>query len=438
LIYAAPLLVGFLVAIRASEVIGDNSFLWHIRAGSVQLEAGRVLTVDPFSFTASGESWRTQSWLVDLLYAVLERTSDSLTWVNWFVFVTGLIVLGLVGVAMYAANRSPIVLAGGLIVAAWLFAPFAQPRPVIVSYVFLAALVIILARRDQLMWALVPLFWLWAGVHGSWALGGALVVLELIRTRDLRLLKVGLVSLVATALTAHGIGSWIVLYEFAQARDALALISEWMPPDFGDIAQGPYLIVIAGLFVGYARGKLDMRDLVVILPFLFFGMTSRRAVFPAAVVLFPFAISGIAPLHVRSAVNARIVSIGVMAAIGAAAFVPMLTRPLGVLDVERFPQAKIVASIRGLRAFHDSAVGGYLIYAAWPDQLVYIDDRAELFGLERMQEFARAREGDYVDVFDRYDIEAAVVRPKSALFRQLSADGWSPLAVTDEFVTMLP
>ncbi|MCL1599489.1 MAG: hypothetical protein M3094_09910, partial [Actinomycetia bacterium] len=63
-IHAAPLLVGVLVALRASEAIRDNSFLWHIRAGSIQLGAERVITADPFSFTASGETWRTQSWIV--------------------------------------------------------------------------------------------------------------------------------------------------------------------------------------------------------------------------------------------------------------------------------------------------------------------------------------------------------------------------------------
>ena len=43
-----------------------------LRAGELQLEIGRVLTTDPFSFTAGGEAWRTQSWLAELGYAWLE------------------------------------------------------------------------------------------------------------------------------------------------------------------------------------------------------------------------------------------------------------------------------------------------------------------------------------------------------------------------------
>ena len=66
LAHIAPLLVGVLIAVRASEAIRDNSFLWHIRAGSLQIESGSVLTEDPFSFTAAGEPWRTQAWLIEL------------------------------------------------------------------------------------------------------------------------------------------------------------------------------------------------------------------------------------------------------------------------------------------------------------------------------------------------------------------------------------
>ncbi|MFV2000339.1 MAG: hypothetical protein ACC654_08270 [Acidimicrobiia bacterium] len=437
-LHAAPLLVGFLLALRASEKIGDNSFLWHIRAGSEQASLGRVLTTDPFSFTAGGESWRTQSWLVDLLYARLEGFSSSLAWANWFVFAVGALVLALIGLAIYDRNRSPVVVTGGLIVAMWLFAPFAQARPVIVSYVFMVALVLILRYREQLLWLLVPLFWVWAGVHGSWVLGGALVVLELIRVRDRRLLKVGLVGLAATAMTAHGVGTWIVLYEFFQAREALGLIKEWMPPNFGDIAQAPYLIVIAGLFIGFARGKLELRDLVVILPFMFFGMTSRRAVFPASIVLLPYAIAGIPSPRIRRATSARLVPIVAIVLLGALSLLPMVVRPLGRLDAERFPRAEIVAAVTGRTVFHGSAVGGYLIYDNWPEDLVYIDDRAELYGFDRMKDFVRARTGDYQDVFDEFSINAAIVKPESPLARRLLADGWSTSAETPEFLALVP
>lgn len=395
-----------------------------------------MISADPFSFTAAGQAWRTQSWIVELAYAGFESTTSSLAWSNWFVFGIGGVVLALIGLGIYNRNRSPVIVTLGLLVAMWLFAPFAQARPVIVSYVFMAVLVLILARRGELMWLLVPLFWVWAGVHGSWALGGALVVLELIRTRDPDLLKVGVASLAVTAFTAHGLGAWLILYDFSRAGSALSLISEWQSPNFGGIAQAPYLIVIAMLFIGYARGKLELRDLVVILPFMFYGMTSERAVFPAAIVLSPYAVTGIpAPTLPRSS-TPRPVALATIAIIGAFSFLPMAVRPLGVLDGDRFPNDAIVASIAGRTVYHDMAVGGYLIYAASPDVLVYIDDRAELYGYERFEEFLRADSGDYVEVFDRYGIEVAIVKTDSPLLRRLTADGWTVEVESDEFVTM--
>jgi len=437
-IHAAPLLVGFLLALRASELIRDNSFLWHIRAGSVQIASGKVLTADPFSYTARGEGWRTQSWLIDLLYAQLESMTGTLIWANWFVFVIGAGVLALVGIAVYDRTRSPVILTGSLILAMWLFAPFAQARPVIVSYVMMALLVLILRWKDQLLWLLVPLFWIWAAVHGSWVLGGGFVVLELLRTRDTRLAKVGAVSLIATLATAHGIGTWSVLYEFSQARDALGLIQEWLPPDFADIAQAPYLIVMIGLFVGFARGKLEARDLFVILPFLIFGMTTRRAVFPATIVLLPYAVSAVPIPRLHAGATRGLAPVTAMALLAALALSPMLMRPLGLLDAERFPRPSIVESIDGRTPFHDSAVGGYLIYDSWPTNLVYIDDRAELYGFERFRGLQKTLSGDYEEVFEENGIDVAIVKPDSPLHRRLAKDGWSAIAVTDEFISMAP
>ncbi len=67
LIHAAPIVPLFIVALIAARSISDNSFLWHIRAGAVQLADERVILSEPFSFTMLGAPWRTQSWLVELL-----------------------------------------------------------------------------------------------------------------------------------------------------------------------------------------------------------------------------------------------------------------------------------------------------------------------------------------------------------------------------------
>ena len=52
--------------------LSDNSFFWHLRTGEYILDHGRVPHHDVFSFTAPGAKWVAQSWLAELAYGALE------------------------------------------------------------------------------------------------------------------------------------------------------------------------------------------------------------------------------------------------------------------------------------------------------------------------------------------------------------------------------
>ena len=229
-----------------------------------------------FSFTAQGTTWRTQSWLAELLYSSAESVTSSLAWANWLVLgVAGITVL-FIGLAVYRNVPSPITGSAVLLLMVWLLGPLLQPRPVIFSFALIAALVVVLQHRDRVGWLVIPIIWVWAGVHGSWVIGGFLVLLEWIRTSDRNLFKVGMVALASTLATAHGLGTWQILLDFFGSQEALRQMQEWKPPDFGGIAQMPYVALIVGVIVGAVRGKIRMRDLVVVVPFMFLGLTSRR------------------------------------------------------------------------------------------------------------------------------------------------------------------
>ncbi len=437
LIHATPILPLFIVALIAARSIKDNSFLWHIRAGTVQLSAERVITSEPFSFTMQGTPWRTQSWLVELVYGVAEAWTSSLVWANIWIFALGTLTAALIGVSMYRSTRSPVTTGLAMIATIWLAGPFLQPRPVLASYVLLAALVIVLQHREKAIWLAVPIIWIWAGVHGSWVIGGGLLVLEWLRTFDSRVFKAGVAALVATVLTAHGLGVWQILVDFAGAQDALALMEEWKVPDFGDIVQAPYLLLVVGIIGAGMRGKLKPRDLIVILPFLFFGMTSRRAVFPAAIIVAPWAALAIPSLRVaRSSMSSKVAG-AVLVLLALVTVSPMVLSPLGVLDDERFPTIEVQDAIVGLDIFHDDAVGGFLIYREWPDRLVYIDDRAELYGAERLLEYNDARQGRYKEVFSRYGFNAALTRTDWPLTSILVEEGWSTVVETEVFKVLV-
>ncbi len=438
IVHLFPLVPIFIVAVLASQQIRDNSLLWHIRAGAVQVANGVVLVEDPFSIARVGTAWRTQSWLLELLYAYLDGAGTSLAWVNLFVFVVGGITVAVIGISIYRSTPSPVTLAAAMIGMIWLAGPFLQPRPVIVSYLLLALLVVVLQNRGSAMWLIVPIIWIWAAVHGSWVIGGGLIVLELIRMPDRRLFKAGLAALATTFLTAHGLGVWEILVDFAGAQGALALIDEWQTPDFADLMQAPYLLLIVGIIVAAMRGKLTARDLIVILPFLFFGMTSRRAVFPAAIVLAPWAALALPAVKVpRSKMSSAVVGVA-MVIVGLLVVTPLMIRPLGELDHERFPSPEIQAAMEGRSVFHDDVVGGFLIYDEWPRRLTLIDDRAELYREEFFLQFTQVRDGQYEELFEEYGFDAALTKEGWGLTERLRVDGWIPIIENESMTLFYP
>ena len=437
-VHALPLIPLFMVGLLVSGTIRDNSFLWHIRAGSVQVGMGEVLSRDVFSFTELGTAWRTQSWLAELGYAQAESWFDSLVWVNWMVFGIAAATFVLIALAVYRSTQSPVSTGVILVIAVWLLGPFLQPRPVIISFMLLAALVLVFQHRDSVVWLVLPIMWLWAGVHGSWIIGGLLILLEWLRTMDRRLFWIGVASLGASLATPHGFGSWVIVADFFGAQEALAQMQEWKAPDFGSLPQMPYLLVIAGVIIAGIRSKITLRDLVVVLPFLFLGMTSRRTVVPAAIVLIPWAALAFPRIRVPRSGAKPLVAVATIVLMGLLALVPMTRGTVGALYDERFPSDAALAALDGTNPFYDDAVGGYLIYKQFPDRLVWLDDRAELHGAERLVAYADAVNGEYRELFDRYGFDAALTKHDWPLTDRLIADGWTTVHESDHFLVLKP
>lgn len=432
-----PILPLALYAIVVTGPLRDNSFLWHVRAGAMQLASVRVLTQDPFSYAAGGEPWRTQSWIAELLYGFMESAFGGVTWAVSMVAIVGVGALSVVGLVIYKRARSTVTVAVWLFVLGWLLVPFGTPRPVLFSYLLLAGVLLAVTLGDRAHWAVVPLVWFWAGVHGSWIIGIGLVMLVAIGRRSLRVAAVGAIAVVFTAATAHGIGTWVIVATFARNSSALELMGEWGPPDFGGIVQAPYLIVVAGLLIAAVRGRVKMADLWVVVPFLLFGLTSERAVPISALVLVPYAATSIRLSLPERDRGFHAIPWLLLVLVMAVTVVVHIVTPFS-FDRDRFPSDQAVAAAGTGRFFHDDAVGGYLIYREGPERLVYVDDRVELYGVERFGEFLAARDGDYEAAFERFGFSAALVRPEWPLSRDLLRDGWHVTYRDPYFEVLVP
>jgi hypothetical protein len=422
------------LVIDAWAPIRDNSFLWHIRAGELQATAGEVLTADPFSFTMHGEPWLTQSWLADLLYAWGERQWGLGFVPPMMLLMTSITFLG-IGLIAYCRSQSLSGTAVLLMLSTILLISFLVPRPVIFSLA-LFVLVILAWERPAIRWTLPFLFWVWASMHGSFAIGLAYVGLSLLADKEWKWLPTAILSGLVTLLTAHGLGVVTILLDFVKAREALSLLSEWRRPEIISVVFLPFLVGLALIVWAAVKGRVTPRHLWVIVPFLLLGLGATRALPPAWLALIPLVSLGVFDLKAGSALRFSTGQAVVFAV--AVAVLPFLIASDASLDEERFPVAA-AGALDDSPVFHDDRTGGYLIWAEGPERQVYIDDRAELYR-ERLAEFVAVRDGDqpFGPVFERDGIEQALLKVTEPLVEDLKAAGWDTVFEDDRYVVLRP
>lgn len=437
-----PLHVGLLIpwvvaVVAARRPIADNSFLWHVRAGSLQLETGEVLTREPFSFTFAGTPWRTQSWLLELAYGWL----DGLFGLGFAPWLIGGVSLTVLGSIVLVAHR----LAGSVAIAVffgaaggWLGAAYLNPRPVIASYLFLT-LIVGACLDDRLRWIFPLVAWLWAGVHASFVIGIAYVVLDGLRTGGLRKRAVdAAMMLPPLLLTAHGAGVVTFLVDFVDTREALAYLTEWATPELISIQFALVLPSIVLLMIGMNRQVLTMRDLWLVVPVLTFMVSASRSVFPAWLMLLPVLAKSAEPsrpLGGSKVPTSRIDRVLVPTFAVAVLMLPFLPSMHSALDPERFP-LRAHQVLTAERVYADDVAGGFLIYESWPQRRVFVDDRAEVYGDDFFRDVIDTRAGTptWRRVFDEWQIEEAVVHRTDGLAGALAGAGWNQVWSDPEFL----
>lgn len=421
------------LVIAAWVPIRDNSFLWHVRAGTIQADLGSVLTSDPFSFTMLGHEWRTQSWLVELLYGWAEGRSDGLGFVPVMVLIVSTLIFFAVGLIAFRKSRSTPATAFVLILTTLVMLSFLVPRPVLFSYL-LMTLVVLAWDRPTTRWTIPFLMWLWAAIHASFLIGLAYIGLSLIMKRDWRSIPTAICAGLVTLATAHGLGVVSFLVDFGANRGALQYLTEWRRPELLEPLSIAFLGGVVFVIIGAGRGRIAPRHLWLIVPFLLLGLSSVRAVPPAWLGLVPLVALSLEGLTIGSRAGLRprlAVIFGLFVLV-----LPFLLTSDGHLSEKRFPVAasKQLANVPTL---HDDRVGGYLIWSEGPERKVYIDDRAELYG-DRMEEFIRVRQGEPVwrAVFERDGVEQVLLANTEPLLGDLTTAGWQSV-YSDEYFTIL-
>lgn len=459
---SAPTLLAAVVAAlvgtyAATLPAGDPDLFWHLASGGWMLDRRELLTRDVFSYTMTGSPYSVGQWLGQVLYAGVFR------WAGW----SGIDLLRglLLGTAAFFVSRVTLRVQphpGWAIVpilaAVLVSRPFWGDRPQLFSLaLFPVFLDVLLGVRSgaspRRAWALVPLAWLWAQLHGAFVLGVVLLPIfaaEAWLSRSDRrrpLLAASIAALVATQLTPSGPGAFA--FAASYATTASAVLEE--RPATIDSASGALfvallLVALSAALLAERRALGDALSAPLILPggpliwallvppFAVNGMLHQRNLPYAAAVLAPI-VAALVPLALRrppyaaplvprpagAAVASAVVAIAVVVASLTAPPAPDLAAyPVGAVALLRDRPGNL---------FHEYDWGGYLIFAL-PEHPTYVDGRgAALFPASLIREFEGtvALRPGYRDVLAQRQIRFMLVRPDRPLAVAVEDDGWRVL-----------
>lgn len=241
----SPALIFFIIVITDVGRWADPDLWGHLRFGQLALELGHAPRHDRYSYSVPGHPWYDSEWLAESLLAFSYDRLGVIGLKLMKILCTAVTVLmmALAAAETGAAVRIQLVV---LMVAGLALVPTMQFRPQLFTFMLLGALMALLARdsfrrRDAAIWLAVPIFALWANLHGGFAAGMATFALyagvrsleDLVGGRGLRqairLGGVTLASAAATLVNPYGIENWLAIIFSIRNPITRAVLSEWQP-----------------------------------------------------------------------------------------------------------------------------------------------------------------------------------------------------------------
>lgn len=455
------------IGLQQPMLNADGDPARHLRHGLWMLEHHALITADPFSFTRAGAPFLGFEYGSQLALALADK-AGGLAGVAIFTGVFLALVYALLAWVLLKLGVEPLLTYLVTLGAAVLGGGHWAARPHIFTFLGVVVLVWLMERpRPVAVWHFVPFFALWANLHGGFVFGWMLLSAWLAGTlaewlldrsnaywaaRSRYLLAALVCAAAGTLINPHGLELHRHVLGFFGNRFNMDNTAEFTSPDFHQIDGRIYLLGILFVLAALAlhRARPSLPRLFVIAMTLAFGLISVRNV-----GLFGLTALPLVALHVDGAWRALPDVRGIRGRFGVTAStgttlpwalpVTLALMLLGAahgriggaqvvadrFDAGTFPVVAVdkgrAAGLQG-RMFSEFAWGGYLIFA-WPEQRIFIDGGTDFFGDEIFKEYVRVKRltPGWRDVFKRWNIELALMRPSSATVHQLVRDGgWTP------------
>jgi len=444
---------GVFVAIVALGLLGlaarpaaDPDLWWHLRTGQLTLQNHAVFRMDPYSFTRAGFPWINHEWLSDVFMFGLYRLSGF----GGLIVVFALLITGTYLLVFKRCSGGSYPAGIVTIWAALASRPVWGVRPQVLS-LFFASLLLLLhdarLRHPRILWCAVPLILLWANLHAGYAMGIAVLILFLMgealdaltgsaswadvtpRIRTTALVVAA--SLAVVPFNPYGAKMYSYPISTLRSVSMQSRIAEWFSPNFHDAQYMPLALLMLAVLGGLALSSKRARpgELLLLLAANFAALVSMRHVGVYVVIAAPI-LSRL--LNARFERPPRLLKgaflINTAILVSFAIFVVMHIRTVvknqTAAEAEGFP----VRAVSFLAAQHppgpilnDYDWGGYLIWRLYPENRVFIDGRADVYGDVLMKDFGDANSltDDWRGVLERWRIRTVILKSGSPLITAL-------------------
>ncbi len=397
--------------------IADPDFWWHLRTGQLIDQTQEIPRVDPFSFTANAKQWVTHEWLSEFFIF----KSFKLGGYGLLIFIfSGIITASFLFTYLRCPKESKPYIAGFmLLLGAITSEPLWGVRPQIFTLFFTSIFLYLLDRyrRNGNFRTLIPIPMitvLWVNLHAGYIIGIAIEVIYIIgyllETVILRyrrkenidvviqkslwiLFSVLITSVLATLLNPTGFR--ILTYPFQTLTDSAmqSYILEWFSPDFHQVIWQPFAVTILVLISLGMIGNhpISITKILLTLVFLYAALRSMRHIPLFSIVVIPILaeqFNYLIKIRFDAQTPSRLfrwiapLLISAMAVVMVLTFI-RVTNNQQKSEAETFPKAGvdwIMENKPKANIFNSYTWGGYIIWRLYPEYLVYIDGRADLYG----------------------------------------------------------
>ncbi len=447
----------------------DADLWWHLRAGQTMWAQKNILLTDPFSYTRLGAPWVNAFWLSEICLYLFYRLGGYFALAT-FVSLSGAITFHFIYHRLPGNN---LINSFIIILAALTAAPIWGPRPQIISFFIIAWLDMWLSGINREMrpkWILVPVFALWANIHGGWIWGFLLLfsqaagmLIQLLfeqskATRDLiwgearSLIGWSALAGLAIGINPNGIAIWKL--PFQQINVSLQL-QEWLSPDFHRIDFHPLLWMLFLLIAlaPFAGKPPSWSRVFNVLGFAYLTFVAQRNIALFAIVATPLlsnwanevwntlrneksliSLPKLNP-HITRLLNPVIVVSLSLASLG---YLFTVSQP-AELD-KRYP-SRAIQWIKDNqpegRLFNSYNWGGYILWNL-PEYPVFIDGRADLYGHEIISDWQMIMSGsaEGINLLDSWNIGLVFIETDQPVVNYLEKHGWNIL-YRDEMAIIL-